>query len=75
MSKPIKAKDYHAVRLWHALTGSKPCYIKAQQERALREGAPLDAVFWRSKGVWCTVKEVAFKDLREKLERALEEVY
>lgn len=52
-------KDYHAIALWGMDLASFRYYIEAQQEKAARDGAPLDAIYKRDSigqdGSWQTV--------------------
>lgn len=41
-----KASDYKHIRSWHRTSGSFEYYIKQQQEKALKEGAPDDALYY-----------------------------
>ncbi len=49
--------DYIYIRAWHALTGSREYYIIGMQERAVREDAPLDALY--KAGEWVTLRDLA----------------
>jgi hypothetical protein len=49
MNKP---DEYKAIVRWGKLLGSFPYYIKAEQEQAAKENAPLDAIFRRDDGTW-----------------------
>ena len=38
--------DYALIRKWHVMTGSQPYYWKNLQERASKENAPIDAIYY-----------------------------
>lgn len=50
--------DYIAIRLWGKNLGSFSYYIRTEQEKAARMGAPLDALYERD-GKWKCVSDLA----------------
>lgn len=50
--------EYRAIRIWGENTGSYPYYIKAQQEKAAEENAPLNALYKDHNGKWQTVDDL-----------------
>jgi hypothetical protein len=56
--KGTKPSDYLAIAVWGKRMGSFIYYIRDQQERALREGAPIDALYERD-GQWSCVSDLA----------------
>jgi len=53
-----KPSEYKAIELWGKQLGSYQYYIKDQQEQALMDHAPLDALYERD-GKWTTVRDLA----------------
>lgn len=71
MKKPIqirKPEDYRYIAAWHYTSGSYGHYVKCLQERALREGAPLDACYQRMNGSWFSLGDLRDEYQREQLE-------
>lgn len=54
---PRKATDYFATDVWHRTTGSMQYYITDMQNKALKDEAPLDALFIRD-GKWVCVSDL-----------------
>lgn len=53
-----KPSDYLAIAVWGKRLGSFIYYIRGEQERALRDNAPIDALFERD-GQWTCVSDLA----------------
>ncbi len=67
-----KPSDYVAIRLWGQNLHSFNSYIEAEQAKALKSGAPVDALFERG-GVWTTVRDLhAGHDFRDQYKARLE---
>lgn len=49
--------SYKAIRLWGKQLGSFDYYIEAEQKKASRMGAPVDALYERD-GVWVCVSDL-----------------
>jgi len=49
--------QYVAIRLWGAQLGSYEYYVAAEQDKAARMGAPLDALYERN-GEWVCVSDL-----------------
>jgi hypothetical protein len=56
-----KPEEYKHVRAWGNMLHSDASYIKEQQEKAAKAGAPLDAIYYRD-GVWSRFSEVNNRD-------------
>ena len=41
----LQASDYRHISAWDRMLGSFPNYIRNEQEKALKDDAPLDAVY------------------------------
>lgn len=54
---------YELIWRWGRLLSSQPSWIREQQERAAREGAPLNAIY-RKEMRWHTADEVLHPDTR-----------
>lgn len=55
----MEAKQYRAIEAWGRSTGSHQYYIEAQQARAARENAPLDAIYRHDgDGGWATLRDL-----------------
>ena len=52
-----KPSEYIATAKWHSSTGSFAYYVKAMQEKAARDNAPLDALYLKD-GVWVCVSDL-----------------
>ncbi len=50
--------NYKAIEFWGRRLGSFDYYIKWQQEIAKKDGAPEDAIYKDSQGVWQTLRDV-----------------
>ena len=54
-----KPAEYKAIALWGANLGSFQYYIKAQQEKASRDGAPVDSLYFSDElGRWIYVRDL-----------------
>lgn len=54
-----KPSDYKAIALWGRHLSSMPYYIKAQQQQASRDGAPVDSVFFNEAlGRWMYIRDL-----------------
>jgi hypothetical protein len=67
---------YRGIAAWAHYLGSQQYYIEAQQAKAARENAPLDALYRSDNaGGWVTIsdlRERGHADLARGLERAIE---
>lgn len=58
---PIKRRrkidDYIYIRAWGKLLGSKEKYIAFIQNLAVEDNAPLNSVYRRAIGTWCTLDD------------------
>jgi len=52
-------EKYAHIRTWGCLLGSYEYYIKGEQSRAEREGAPVDALYKSHEGHWVTARDLA----------------
>lgn len=62
-SNKHEPEEYALIWLWGRLLSSQPSWIREQQERAAREGAPLNAIY-RKEVRWHTADEVLHPDTR-----------
>lgn len=54
-----KASDYPLIRLWGTRMGSTSSYVQDQQVLAVRDNAPVRAIFRQhSVGIWITVDDL-----------------
>ena len=56
MAKP---SDYTLIAAWGAWMRSFPYYVQWEQERAVAEQAPLDAVYCAHEGGWVTLRDLS----------------
>jgi len=66
--------DYLYIRAWGRLLNSAPYYVKDQVEKANRDGAPANAIYYSDKEKrWHTFDEVANSLTRFQIENILDE--
>lgn len=66
-----KPSDYVAISMWGYNLGSFRYYIEAEQAKANKAGAPVDAIFERN-GEWTTVRDLhADHEFRDHYAKAL----
>ena len=66
----MKKSDYKHIRAWGMFMRSFEYYIRDQQELALQDNAPLDAIYKRD-GKWRTYSEVENESTRFEMDRIL----
>ena len=57
-----KPSEYLHLRAWGMMMGSYEYYIKAQQELAAEENAPLTSMYKNSDGIWQTYESITRAD-------------
>ena len=54
-----KSQEYKALAVWHKETGSMPYYIQQEQEKAAKDNAPLNAIYYSmSQEAWMTTDDL-----------------
>jgi hypothetical protein len=70
-NKP-KASDYKYIRAWGKFLGSYEYYIVGEQERALEDDAPFDAISYDDQNKrWRTVRDIKRPGLKAQLDDLL----
>jgi hypothetical protein len=69
-----KAEDYKHIAAWGNFMRSYKYYIDDQQRIAAKDQAPLNAIFKRSDGTWCTADEIKNSTLKIDINKAAEEL-
>lgn len=59
-----KTSDYKHIEAWGKMMGSFDSFIKGEQEKAVRENAPLNTVYFRGKEA-VTFDQVSSPKIRE----------
>lgn len=59
---------YPYLYAWDRMMGSFHYYIKENQERAEREGAPTDAIYRAATG-WVTTREITSEETMQRLQK------
>lgn len=66
--------DYKHLRAWCRMMGSAPYYTTDQLDKARREHAPVDAVYYSiDAGRWATFREVTSVTTRAVIDRIISE--
>jgi hypothetical protein len=66
-------KDYVHILAWGKMMHSEGWYVRTVQDKAAKDGAPLDAVY-EDHGKWITVKELTSQTTRWCLQNALKDL-
>lgn len=70
-ASPPAPTDYRGIAAWGQAMRSFSYYVRQQQERALQEGAPLDAIYRKEDGTWATAGDIKNKELADSIQEAL----
>ena len=75
MKQELKATDYRHIAAWGQVLQSFQYYITDQQEKALRDNAPIDAVYFSHDGKWITFRDIENSRTKELVNSFLEKRY